>query len=182
MRILLLVAVCMIVSGCVERQVKVAPRPEPVEKVVNSDCYTVDLFTKVKVEKPAANVPEAHRQFLGSWGAAAWNDVWCHDLLVTKVHADGRVELVEMLAPYAAGNHPAAAFRRTARIDGEGNLRFAYGTERLSYRIENGKLVGARSGRYGDLRIEMVRRGVPPVPTPKPVRLARAAATVEPGG
>ncbi len=162
MRILLLVTACVLASGCLQPQAQVEHQvehqPEP-EKVVNSDCYTVDLFTKVKVEKPAANVPEAYGQFLGSWGGGAWNDVLCHDLLVTKVHADGRVELVDMHAPYAPWHIPASAFRRTARIDTEGNLRFAYGIERLSYRIENGKLVGTRSGLYGDLRIELVRRG-----------------------
>jgi len=63
-------------------------------------CYTVDLFTKVKVEKPAKDVPPEHRQFLGKWGGGAWNDVWCHDLLVTKVESGGRVELVEMHARY----------------------------------------------------------------------------------
>jgi hypothetical protein len=182
MRIVLLVAVCVLVSGCLERQVQVAPQPEPVEKIVNSDCYTVDLFTRSKIDKPAPDVPEANRQFLGSWGGGAWNDVWCHDLLVTKVHADGRVELVEMLAPHEPWNYPATAFQRTGRIDGAGNLRFGYGVERLSYHIENGKLVGTRSGLYGNLRVELVRRGVPPIPTPKPVRLVQLAAAVEPGG
>ena len=180
MRILLLVAACVLVSGCLKGQAQVAPRPKPVAKIVNSDCYTVDLFTTAKAQKPAADVPEANRQFLGKWGGGAWNDFWCHDLVVTKVHADGRVELVGMLAPDGPWNYPATAFQRTARIDGEGNLRFAYGTERLSYHIENGKLVGTRSGLYGNLRIELVRRGVPPIPTPNPNRLVRLAATVEP--
>jgi len=182
MRNLLLVTACVLVSGCLQQQVQVAPRPEPKAKIVNSDCYTVDLFTNAKIGKPAADVPEANRQFLGSWGGGAWGDFWCHDLVVTKVHADGRVELVEMLAPYAPWNYPATAFQRTARIDGEGNLRFGYGIERLSYRIENGKLVGTRSGLYGNLRVELVRRGVPPIPTPKPIRLVQLAAAVEPGG
>ena len=182
MRNLLLVTACVLVSGCLQRQVQVAPRPEPEAKIVNSDCYTVDLFTNAKIDKPAADVPEANRQFLGRWGGGAWGDFWCHDLVVTKVHADGRVELVEMLAPYAPWNYPATAFQRTARIDGEGNLRIAYGDERLSYRIENGKLVGTRSGLYGNLRVELARRGVPPIPTPKPIRLVQLAAAVEPGG
>jgi hypothetical protein len=180
MRIILLVAMYVFVSGCSDRQAKVAP-PAPEANVVNSDCYTVDLFTKVSIDEPAPNVPEAYRQFLGSWGGGAWNDVWCHDLLVNKVHADGRVELVEMLAPHAAWNYPATAFRRTARIDIDGNLRFVYGTERLSYHIENGKLVGYRSGMYGDLQIVMVRRGVPPIPSPNPMRLTQATAVAKPG-
>jgi len=154
-----------------ERQAKVVPQVQkPTAKVVNSDCYTVDLFTKISVEKPASNVPEANRQFLGKWGGGAWNDVWCHDLLVTKVHADGRVELVDMHAPYEKWNQPATAFRRLGRIDEKGNLRFAYGTERLSYHIENGKLVGTRSGMLGNLKVELARKGVPPIPAPKPIR------------
>ena len=182
MRSLLLVTACAIVSGCLQGQAQVAPQPKPEAKAANSDCYTVDLFTRAKIEKPASDVPEANRQFLGKWGGGAWNDFWCHDLVVTAVHADGRVDLVEMLAPYAPWNYPATAFQRTARIDDEGNLRFGYGLERLSYRIENGKLIGTRSGLYGNLRVELVRRGVPPIPTPKPIRLVQLAATVEPGG
>ncbi len=181
MRNPLLVTACVIVSGCLATQAEVKPQALPAEKVVNSDCYTVDLFTKAKIHKPGSDVPEANRQFLGSWGGGAWNDFWCHDLLVTKVDADGRVELVEMLAPYEPWNYPATAFQRTARIDNEGNLRFAYGTERLSYRIENGKLVGTRSGLYGNLRVELVRRGVPPIPTPNPIGLVQLSATPEPG-
>ena len=182
MRSLLLVAACVLVSGCLERQAQVAPAPEPEAKAVNSDCYTVDLFTRAKIDEPAPDVPEANRRFLGRWGGGAWNDFWCHDLVVNTVHADGRVELVEMLAPYAPWNYPATAFQRTARIDNAGNLRFAYGTERLSYRIENGKLVGTRSGLYGNLRVELVRRGVPPIPTPNPIGLVQLSATPEPGG
>ena len=182
MRNLLLVTACVLVSGCLERQAQVAPlAPQPEPTAVNSDCYTVDLFTRAKVDEPAADVPLEHRLFLGKWGGGAWGDFWCHDLVVTKIEAGGRVELVEMLAPHEPWNYPATAFLRSARIDAEGNLRFAYGTERLSYRIENGKLVGTRSGLYGNLRVELVRRGVPPVPTPNPIRLVRLAAALEPG-
>ena len=67
MRILLLVTACVLASGCVQPQaqfeVQVEPQLEP-EKVVNSDCYTVDLFTRVKVEKPAANVPMLFTEFV----------------------------------------------------------------------------------------------------------------------
>ncbi len=184
MRNFLLVAVCVLVSGCMmEGQVQVAPKPpEPEPITVNADCYTVDLFTRSKVVKPASGVPEAQRQFLGHWGSGAWGDFWCHDLLVTEIHADGSIELVEMLAPHAPWNYPATAFHRTARVDKDGNLRFAYGTERLSYRIVRGKLVGTRSGAYGDLRVVLKRRGVPPIPTPKPVRLVQLSAAVASGG
>ena len=182
MRFFLLVTVCALVSGCFWHKAEVVvPQAKPKEVVVNSDCYTVDLFTEAKVERPATEVPDAHRLFLGSWGGGAWNDFWCHDLLVTEVHADGQVNLVEMLAPYAPWNYPATAFQRTGRIDADGNLRFAYGTERLNYHIENGKLVGNRSGLYGNLRIELKRRGMPPIPTPNPLRVTQLMAALPPG-
>jgi hypothetical protein len=183
MRNFLLVTVSVVLSGClgIGQQAKVAP---PVEApVVASGCYTVDLFTKVKVEKSTPDVPEANRQFLGEWGGGAWNDVWCNGILVNKVYADGRADLVEMHAPYPPWNQPATAFRRTARIDDKGNLRFAYGTERLSYRIEDGKLVGNRSGMLGNLTVELARVDGAPIParltqaqTPNSVRLSNIPA------
>ena len=91
MRNLLLVTACVLISAC-SQPVKVIPQVEPLDYIVNNDCYTVDLFTEVKIEKPDANISAANRQFLGEWGGGAWNDVWCHGLLVNKVYADGRVE------------------------------------------------------------------------------------------
>lgn len=170
MRSVLLVGMCIVLSGCLgfgRKEKAEAPPPPP---VVTSDCYTVDLFTKAKVEKASADVPNAYSQFLGEWGGGAWNDVWCHDLLVTKVYPDGRVDLFEMHAPYEPWGQPATAFRRTARIDKDGNLRFAYGTETLSYRLVNGKLEGKRSGTMGNLTVSLVQRGVPPIPIPRAKR------------
>jgi len=167
MRSVLLVGMCVVLSGCLGfgREEKAeAPPPTP---VVTSDCYTVDLFTKAKVQKASADVPNDYSQFLGEWGGGAWNDVWCHDLLVTKVYPDGRADLFEMHAPYEPWGQPATAFKRTARIDKDGNLRFAYGTETLTYRIVNGKLEGKRSGTMGNLTVSLVQRGVPPIPVPR---------------
>jgi hypothetical protein len=173
---------CMLASACMQPEAKVAPESTPTPaKVVNSDCYTVDLFTEVKVEKPAKGVPAKYRRFLGKWGGGAWNNVWCHDLLVNKVEADGRVELVEMHAPYEPWHQPPTAFRRVAQIDEDGNLHLDYGTERVVYRIENGKLIGTRHGVLGNLHIELKRRGVPPIPAPKPMRLAQLGTAQRPG-
>ena len=172
MRNLVLVAACVLISAC-SQPVKVIPQVEPLDYIVNNDCYTVDLFTEVKIEKPDANVSAANRQFLGEWGGGAWNDVWCHGLLVNKVHADGRVDLVDMHAPYELWKQPATAFRRVGRIDDKGNLRFAHGVTQRNYRIENGKLVGSQSGQHGDLTVELVHLGTPPVPTPNPLRLSQ---------
>jgi len=183
MRKLCYASLCVLLAACMQSKAQVAApqQPAPVQ-VVNSDCYTVDLFTKVKVEKPAKDVPAEQSAFLGAWGGGAWNDVWCHDLLVTKVERGGRVELVEMHAPYDPWNQPATAFRRVAHIDDKGNLRYASGTETFSYRIEDGKLIGKRSGRVGNLHVELRRRGEPPVPARKPIRLAQAEAPQKPGG
>jgi hypothetical protein len=181
MRGILLLAVCVLVSACLHSRERHASQPQP-EEIATDECYTVDLFTKVTVEQPVEEVPPEHRQFLGSWGGGAWNDVWCHDLLVTKVEPGGRVELVEMYAPYEPWNQPATAFRRVGHIDEAGNLRFAYGIERLSYRVESGKLIGARTGLLGKLHVELNRRLESPIPAPKPLRLAQLATTLQPGG
>jgi hypothetical protein len=171
---------CIVLSGCLgfgRKEKAEAPPPLP---VVTSDCYTVDLFRKAKVEKASADVPNGYSQFLGEWGGGAWNDVWCHDLLVTKVYPDGRVDLFEMHAPYEPWGQPATAFRRTARIDGKGNLRFAYGTETLSYQIVNGKLEGKRSGTMGNLTVSLVQRGLPPIPIPRSTRSDTAVTMATP--
>lgn len=178
MRKLMLLAACMALAGCLgaQRQARVEPTPEP-EPVYTKDCYTVDLFTEVKVEKPPSDLPERYTRFLGKWGGGAWKDVWCHDLLVSRVYADGQVELVDMHAPYEPWHQPATAFRRVGWIDGEGRLHFAQGAEKAVYEIRDGKLVGTRSFKgLGTLRVELIRRGVPPVPLPRPAPEFRLAA------
>jgi len=155
----MLLAMCFALSACLgfgrKEKVETVKAPEIVD-----ECYTVDLFTKAEVEAPEAEVPATYSEFLGEWGKGAWNDVWCHDLMVTKVYADGRAELFEMHAPYAPWGQPATAFRRIGRIDKDGTLRFAYGTETVSYRIVDGQLQGRRSGMLGNLKVELVRRGI----------------------
>ncbi len=178
MRIFLLMVASVFVSACVQANTKVAVKMTAEEESFNANCYTVDLFTKVSIEKPADDVPEAYQQFLGDWGAGAWGNFWCHDLLVSKVDAGGRVELVDMHAPHAPWNYPATAYRRVGRIDQDGVLRFAYGTERHSYRIENGRLIGERSGTYGNFQIVLKRRGLPPIPVPAPGSERLASVTV----
>ncbi len=174
-----LVAVaCVLLAGCVGTQQgrtsMAQATPPNVDAGAGADCYTVDLFTKVKVVKPGPNVPEKYRRFAGFWGSGAWNGVWCHDLLVSRVYPDGRVELVDMHAPYEPWHQPASAFRRTGRIGDDGVLRFEYDGEKVSYRVIDGRLYGTRVGRLGTLHAVLRLRGVPPVPTPRPERLAQA--------
>jgi hypothetical protein len=192
MRIMLLLTACIFMSGCsLFRTAKVESKLEPIVEVSSFDCYTVDLFTEIKVEKAEDGVSAENQQFLGEWGGGAWNDVWCHGLLINKIYADGRVDLVDMHAPYVPFAQPATAFRRVGRIDEEGNLRFSHGTSTLSYRIENGKLIGNRSGQYGNLSVELARLNdqvngaqlaqVPAmnsvllskIPTPNPIRMSQ---------
>lgn len=201
MRILLLLAGCVLVSGCsLFQKSQATPPTQPVQEVATDECYTVDLFTDVTVEQPEDGVPVANQQFLGEWGGGAWNDVWCHGLLVTKMYADGRVELVDMHAPYAPWNQPATAFRRVGRVDAEGSLRFAYGTVRRSYRVEGGKLIGTNNGQFGNLNIELARLDTQPapvqlsqdsgtnpvrvskIPTPNPVRISQLGLVAKAGG
>lgn len=179
LRSIALLAACAILSGCFGfgRKEKVATTPPP---AVDSECYTVDLFTEAKIEKPADTVPDAYRAFLGDWGKGAWNDVWCHDLRITKVQPDGKVELFEMHAPYPPWGQPATAFRRTARISRDGILHLAYGTETVNYQIVDGKLEGRRHGSLGNLKVSLVRRGAPPVPEARYAAAAPAPAPVAP--
>lgn len=181
MRRILLVFTCLAVAGCLEvgskKPVETA-QAAPVTKVAvpttDSQCYTVVLFSDAKVEKPAKDVPEVYKRFLGSWTGGAWNGVWCHDLLVTKVHNDGRVELYEMHAPYEPWAQPATAFKRIGRIDENGRLRFAYGTETVTYEMIYGQLKATRAGVLGNLKATLARPGAVPIPPPRPTQLVQA--------
>jgi hypothetical protein len=183
MRRVLLLTACVALAGCLGtgKQAKVEPKSQPKQVAYTKDCYTVDLFTDVKVEKAPEGVPERYTRFLGKWGGDAWKDVWCHDLLVNRVYADGQVELVDMHAPYEPWNQPATAFQRVGWIDDKGRLHFNHGEESAVYEIKNGKLHGTRTFKWlGTLEIQLHRRGVPPVPVPRPApdfRVAQAAQT-----
>ena len=174
-RIPIILALCLAVSGCLgfgKKTQVAAPVEAPPD---TSACYTVVLFDEFQIEQPASDVPAAYRRFLGDWGFGAWNDVWCHDLLITKVHADGRAELIEMHAPYLRWGQPATAFKRVGRIDYQGTLRIAYGGELLSYRVVDGALIGQRSGKLGNLTATLTRRDMPPLPPRRPAHLVLAA-------
>ena len=199
MRKILFLGVALLLAGCLKFGKDEEPRatqtaspatkiaaPKARVKAASSsgdvtDCYTVDLFTPEKVRKAEKDVPEKYKAFLGRWGGGAWNDVWCHDLLVYNVHKDGQAELVEMHAPYEPFNQPATAFNRIGRISEDGVLRFTQGLERTAYKFDHGYLFGTRGGVYGDLKIVLRQNGMPPIPRRKPVRLAQAAAATPEG-
>ncbi|MEL6769140.1 MAG: hypothetical protein AAFP17_18320 [Pseudomonadota bacterium] len=170
----------VLLAGCLgaEKPVESAKAPErPIDRTV-SDCYTVVLFDDVEVKKPADDVPFTYAAFLGEWTNGAWDGKWCHDLLIYEVSADGRVEMMDMHAPYEPWNQPASAFRRVGRIDKDGVLRFAHGTTQRSYQIVNGRLEGRRSGgASGEYVAQLKRPWDVPVPRPRPVGIAAATGT-----
>jgi len=171
---LLLLGLCLFAAASMQSEAKVANTTPTQAKAPkhadNSDCYTVVLFTKVKIQKPAKDVPLDYREYLGRWGAGAWNDVWCHELMIYDVEANGRVQLVEMHAPYDPWHQPAMAFRRTAQIEKDGSLHLDYAKERIVYRLENGVLAGTRRGVLGTLKVALQRLGKPPFRLPNPLR------------
>ncbi len=140
-------------------------------------CYTVDLFTDVKVVKPPEDLPERYTRYLGQWGYGAWDGKWCHDLLVYQVYPDGQVALVDMHAPYKPWNQPASAFRRFGWIDKNGKLHFNYGGEKATYELVDGTMKGTRLiNGVGRVAIEMQRRAKQPQWTEKSqVQLAATA-------
>ncbi|MEO1494355.1 MAG: hypothetical protein AAFV19_19575 [Pseudomonadota bacterium] len=152
-------------------------QPKPKEKVdlstkLKPGCYTVDLFDPYRIEYPDAAVPADARQFLGVWKNGAWNGNWCHNLYVTKVHADGRVDVLDTHGPSPYTGVDATAFKRTGSIK-NGVMSFRIDGLPVSYRLVDGFLVGQRKLKTGELEITMSREdGIAQVPIPpvKPVR------------
>ena len=136
-----------------------------------ADCYTVDLFDPYNIEYPEAGVPKESSAFLGVWKQGAWNGSWCHDLYVTKVYADGRVDVIDAYAP--GGNNDATVFKRTGRIE-NGVLKFkSIGSAEVSYTVNGNFLIGKRLDKFGRSEITLNRDiglALVPVPPVKPVR------------
>lgn len=162
MRVTILAAACLFAAGCAKEPVEVAEAPPPPE-LTRDDCYTVVLFDDPEIVQPGSDVPPEYSGFLGNWTNGAWGGKWCHDLRVSKVTADGTVTLYDMHAPYEPWGQPATAFERKGRIDQEGNLRFRYGTEAVTYKLVEGKLHARRSGRFGDLEAILIDPDEAPV-------------------
>jgi hypothetical protein len=166
----------VLLAACAQQT---AERPAPVQDVSHLQepgCYTVDLFDEVPIRKPGPEVPAAHAAFLGEWGNGVWNGKWCHDLLIHTVRADGMVEMLDMHAPTESfGGQPASIFKRRGRITEDGVLRFAHGIVTRRYELRDGKLHGqAEGGDFGRAEIVLTKKGVVPLPTPRPVRIAQA--------
>lgn len=132
-----------------------AKAPDPFERTVKADCYTVDLFTPSDVKPHADGVPQEWRSFAGAWGGGAWEGKWCHDLYITSISPDGEVQMIETHAPFPEWNREATAFKRIGRIDDDGRLRFGYKGVRLEYWLQNGRLFGVRKEGSGEMRIKL---------------------------
>ncbi len=160
---LLALGAALALAGCVQ------PKPKPtvdLSKNLKPGCYTVDLFTPYRIEYPGADVPADARQFLGVWKNGAWNGDWCHDLYVTKVHADGRVEALDAHGPSPYTGVDATAFKRTGSIK-NGVMTFRVDGFPVRYRIVDGFLIGNRKVINGTLDITMSREdGIAQVPIP----------------
>lgn len=156
MRVITIASACLMVAGCAKDKGETVEAPPPAPELTRADCYTVVLFDDPPVVEAEASVPEEHANYLGSWTRGAWDGEWCTELFVTEVRSDGSVELYEMHAPYEEWGQPASAFKRTARIDANGDLRFRYGTESVKYDLIDGKLYAERSGRFGNLEAVLV--------------------------
>lgn len=136
-------------------------------------CHTVKLYDKIPVKRPGKKVPPEFSQFLGVWERGAWDGTWCHDLHVLDVSADGTVDLLDMHAPNTEWKLAPSVFRRTARIHEDGSLRFRYGTESRRYELKHGKLIGVRTGGYGQMKVALSNKNFAPLPIPRPVRAAK---------
>lgn len=179
MRLLSLAAAGAIVAGCATKDVETVDMTPPAPELTRADCYTVVLFDDPPVIAPDESVPPENSAYLGSWTNGAWNGQWCTELYVTQVNPDRSVELYEMHAPYEEWGQPASAYRRTARIDEQGNLRFRYGTESVSYAMVDGTLHASRSGRFGNLKAVLVNPAIARLDAAVPTTAGLADAPVK---
>lgn len=155
-----LAAAALAVAGCMAQPQVETAQVDPYAETRDSACYSVDLFTRVRVTEPAPEVPAAWRRFSGRWGGGKWNGAWCHDLYVLDIAPDGRVRVVETYAPHEPWGKRATAFTRTGVIGEDGRLRLRYGATSVEYRIEGDELFGVRDETLGRMVIAMERRSV----------------------
>lgn len=159
-----LAAIALVLVGCTPE--KRAEVEVDWRKRLSPGCYTVDLFDPYTIQYPDASVPQEYSDFLGVWQNGAWGGTWCHDLYITKVGADGSVELLDAHGPDGAG-YEATVFKRQGQIqDGVLTFRSVNGLT-VSYRRVGEFLVGERRSTIGKVEITMSRTdGIALVPVP----------------
>lgn len=173
-------ALALSLSGCLGAgsgsapEAKPAAVTDPYAHLRAPGCYTVDLYKEVKVAK-ASRVPAEIAPFLGEWGNGAWNGKWCHELLIHSVAEDGSVELLDMHGPNARLRQDATIFKRRAEIQPDGSLIFRHGLVVRRYELRDGQLLGTANGQpFGNLEVVLTKKGVVPLPRPRPVMIAKA--------
>ncbi len=80
---------------------------------------TIPLPSDLKLDAPAAAVPESIARFSGAWAHGAWDGVLPHVLVVESVDGTGRAQVVYALGDFAEGNVSRAYRRVTGRIEGD---------------------------------------------------------------
>lgn len=167
MRFLLVVALATALSACMPPKKPTLPPAANLASELVPGCYTVDLFDPYRIKYPEQGVPPEHVAFLGVWKDGGWGKTWCHDLYITEVRADGTVILLDAHGPDRKRGIEAQVFKRTAQLQ-NGVLTFvSIGKAPVSYRIENGYLVGERKEFRDPQRIVLNQtRRVARVPVP----------------
>lgn len=128
------------------------------EATARPDCYTVDIYPGTAIVQKGEGAPDGYRDYLGRWGAAAWDGVWCHDLHVLDVRPDGAVTVIEAHAPYPEWGRAVSAYRRTGHFDDQNRLHLSYGPTEVVYWLEDGMLYGVRAEGDVERRIAMTRK------------------------
>lgn len=145
----------IMLAGCAAKPK--GPPEDLLAKQLKPGCYTVDLFDPFDVIAPARDVPKNVSAFLGAWKDGAWDGRWCHELIVTKVFADGRVELLDLYGPLHDYGLQATVFRRKGTII-DGKLQVGtIGHSTATYERVGKYLVGRRTGRIGTYEITMAK-------------------------
>lgn len=130
--------------------------PAPKVELYNPDCYTVDPYQPIRIDKPAASVPDNMKAFLGAWSGGAWDGTVCHDLWVMSVDAKGNVLMFDAHGP---GFFPdATAFTRKGQITSDGKLQVRKGPAMVEYWIQDGRLYGSRTIGLRTQHVIMSRR------------------------
>jgi len=167
MRTLFVAAAAAVLAACAPPPKKETPRGPDLSERLVPDCYTVDLFDPYRIQYPEQGVPPQNAKFLGVWQNGGWSKQWCHDLYITEVRADGTVTLLDAYGPDRARRLEAQVYKRTARIE-NGVLRFlTINNVPVSYRLEDGYLIGERLDYNGKEQIVLSRTdGLALVPIP----------------
>lgn len=156
------------VAGCGEKEPEVATPDLTLADKLSPGCYTVDLFDPYTIEQPTPEVPADSSAFLGVWKNGAWNGEWCHDLYVTRVAADGTVEVLDAYGPMRSAGIEATVFRRKGQVK-DGILTFHSQGGKVEYKRDGEYLVGFRKGTLGKMEITMSRQEGMAMATPSPM-------------